>query len=61
MQTESETSLNTVTRCTRVSFECHTDLLMAGLLDDDEEEEKEQEECDDLDFLLKNMVGQFAR
>ena len=59
MQTESETSLNTVTRRSRISFECHSTMLMADLLDYDEEE-KQEEGCDDLDYLL-NLVGQFAR
>ena len=51
----SESSLGdstTVKRCTRVSFECHTDLLMEDLLGDIEDEEYDQSDFDQMDLAF---------
>jgi len=56
----SESSLEdstTVKRCTRVSFECHTDLLMEDLLGDIEDEEYDQSDFDQMDLAFSRLLG----
>ena len=54
----TSTSTNAITRRTRVSFECHTDLLFDDLMgdDDDDDEELELEQMDGELFKLLGAV-----
>ena len=46
MSEASLRELGTVKRCTRVSFECHTDLLLDDLMGDFEDEDESELDCD---------------
>jgi len=47
----------TVKRCTRVSFECHTDLLMEDYLSQGFDEQFDEEELARLDHQLSRLFG----
>src|SRR6056300_170569 len=47
----------TVKRCTRVSFECHSDLLMEDYLSQGFDEQFDEEELARLDHLLSRLFG----
>jgi hypothetical protein len=51
-----EESATVVKRCTRVSFECHTDLLMADLLGD-LDESYDQIELEQLEQDFSKLLG----
>ena len=59
--TSTTTTTTRITRRTRVSFECHTDLLFDDLMgDDDEYDESELEQMDDGE-LFKLLGAVYAR
>ena len=47
----------TVKRCTRVSFECHTDLLLMEDLLVDFEEEYDQSDLEKMDLEFSKLLG----
>ena len=51
----------TVKRRTRVSYECHTDLLMDDLLEDCEEDEYDQSALKQIDLDFSKLLGLYAR
>ena len=51
----------TVKRRTRVSYECHTDLLMDDLLGDFEDEEYDESALEQIDLDFLKMLGLHAR
>ena len=51
----------TVKRRTRVSYECHTDLLMDDLLEDFEDEEYDESALEKMDHDLSQLLGLYAR
>jgi hypothetical protein len=55
---ESSTS-TTVKRCTRVSFECHTDLLMEDLFEDLEENDSELE-LEQMELEFFKLLGLYG-
>ena len=57
MSEASLRELGTVKRCTRVSFECHTDLLLDDLMGDFEDEGYDQSDLDQMDCALSRLLG----
>ena len=66
-ETQGKTLSTKVTRRTCISFECHTDLLMANMFDEEEEEEddagdkKKLGDEDYLDDLLMSLISMRKR
>ncbi len=56
MSEASLRELGTVKRCTRVSFECHTDLLLDDLMGDFEDEDYDESELDCDVFKLLGLA-----
>jgi len=61
MQSQGQASSSTVTRCSRISFECHTDVIMGDLLSEMFDEMEGQDDDDamgevDFDMLLERYV-----
>ncbi len=50
-----------VKRRTRVSYECHTDLLMADLLGDFKDEDYDESALQEMDHDLSQLLGLYAR
>ncbi len=51
----------TVKRRTRVSYECHIDLLMDDLLEDCEEEKYDESALKQIDLDFSKLLGLYAR
>ena len=51
----------TVKRRTRVSYECHTDLLMDDLLEDFEDEECNESALEQIDLHFSELLDLYAR
>ena len=51
----------TIKRRTRVSHECHTDLLIGDLLEDCEEDEYDQSALKQIDLDFSKLLGLYAR